>query len=323
MMTLEEGMLQLDRVLSSFTRDKKPASLYIPMDYLLGLKGKRMRPQLCLLAAWALNGKVEEAVYPAAAIELFHNFTLMHDDIMDNAPLRRGMPTVHAKWDISQAILSGDAMLVEAYKMLVLGNSHHLKDGIELFNQTALEVCEGQQMDMDFEQRENVHVEEYMRMITLKTSVLVGASLKMGALTANATPDVQDAFYDFGLNLGLAFQLRDDYLDTFGESLATGKQLGGDILADKKTFLHIRTRQVANPAEIELLELWKGATDNPTKKVLEVKGVMERTGSEVALMELSNSYLDKAMTILGTLPLETEGRNMLANLSEYVTSRKH
>ncbi len=322
-MSLEEGMLQLDRVLSSFTRDKKPESLYVPMDYLLGLKGKRMRPQLCLLATWALKGKVEEAVYPAAAIELFHNFTLMHDDIMDNAPLRRGRPTVHAKWDVSQAILSGDAMLVEAYKMLVLGNPLHLKAGIELFNQTALEVCEGQQMDMDFEQREDVQVEEYMRMITLKTSVLLGASLKMGALTANATSDVQDAFYDFGLNLGLAFQLRDDYLDTFGESLATGKQLGGDILADKKTFLHIRTRQEASSSEIELLDQWKGATDDPTKKVSEVKGVMERTGSEVALMELSNSYLDKAMAILNTLPLEDEGRNMLSSLSEYVTSRKH
>lgn len=322
-MTLEKGMLKLDHVLSSFTSKKHPESLYLPMDYLLGLKGKRMRPQLCLLASLALKGDVEQAIYPAAAIELFHNFTLMHDDIMDKAPLRRGMQTVHAKWDVNQAILSGDAMLVEAYKMLVHGNPAHLREGMELFNQTALEVCEGQQLDMDFESRDDVEVDEYMHMITLKTSVLVGAALKMGALTANATPDVQASFYDFGLSLGLAFQLRDDYLDTFGESLNTGKQLGGDILADKKTFLHIRTRQTANDAERELLEYWKGESPDPIRKISVVKAIMERTGSDEALMALSNSFLDKAMSILDKLELEDEGKNMLASLSEYVTSRQH
>lgn len=323
MMRLEEGMLKLDEVLSSFTAKKHPGSLYLPMDYLLGLKGKRMRPQLCLLASLALKGEVEKAIYPAAAIELFHNFTLMHDDIMDKAPLRRGMETVHAKWDINQAILSGDAMLVEAYKMLCHGDPAYLHEGMGLFNKTALEVCEGQQLDMDFERRDDVEVEEYMHMITLKTSVLVGASLKMGALSANASPDVQASFYDFGLNLGLAFQLRDDYLDTFGDSLNTGKQLGGDILADKKTFLHIRTRQSASPSERDLIDSWKGDCPEPSKKIAEVKSIMERTGSDVALMDLSNAYLDKAMGILDRLDLEDEGKNMLASLSEYVTSRQH
>lgn len=227
--------------------------LYAPVRYLMSLGGKRLRPVLVMAACEACGGKAEDALPAAMAVELFHNFTLMHDDIMDDAPLRRGQPTVHEKWDANTAILSGDALHVIACEALLQAPSKALPELLRVFHRTALEVCEGQEQDMAFESRSDVELEEYMEMIRLKTSVLLAAALDMGGSSAGADPNVRAALYEFGLHVGLAFQLQDDYLDAFGNPENFGKQVGGDILADKKTFLLIRSMEKAQGADREAL----------------------------------------------------------------------
>ena len=227
--------------------------LYAPVRYLMSLGGKRLRPVLVMAACEACGGKAEDALPAAMAVELFHNFTLMHDDIMDDAPLRRGQPTVHEKWDANTAILSGDALHVIACEALLQAPSKALPELLRVFHRTALEVCEGQEQDMAFESRSDVELEEYMEMIRLKTSVLLAAALDMGGSSAGADPHVRAALYEFGLHVGLAFQLQDDYLDAFGNPENFGKQVGGDILADKKTFLLIRALEKAQGADREAL----------------------------------------------------------------------
>jgi len=227
--------------------------LYAPVRYLMSLGGKRLRPVLVMAACEACGGKAEDALPAAMAVELFHNFTLMHDDIMDDAPLRRGQPTVHEKWDANTAILSGDALHVIACEALLQAPSKALPELLRVFHRTALEVCEGQEQDMAFESRSDVELEEYMEMIRLKTSVLLAAALDMGGSSAGADPNVRAALYEFGLHVGLAFQLQDDYLDAFGNPENFGKQVGGDILADKKTFLLIRAMEKAQGADREAL----------------------------------------------------------------------
>ncbi len=233
---------------------EKPASLYEPIRYVIGMEGKRIRPSLTLLSCNLFTDSVEESVNPALAIELFHNFTLLHDDIMDNSDLRRGHPTVHKKWNNSIAILSGDAMLIKAYEYISKCPGSFLSEVLAVFNKTALEVCEGQQYDMDFELSMEVTVDDYLKMIELKTSVLIAASLKIGAICGGAGERDSDLLYQFGRNLGIAFQLQDDLLDVYGDPGVFGKSMGGDIVANKKTYLLINALALAKG------DLWKNLT---------------------------------------------------------------
>ena len=235
---------------------KHPAELYEPISYILALGGKRLRPALLLMACDLFGGDVESAVEPALAIEVFHNFTLMHDDIMDNAPLRRGQATVHQKWNSNVAILSGDAMMVEANKLMMKVPDAILRKVMEVFNETATGVCEGQQIDMSFEQRGNVSIDEYLNMIRLKTAVLLGGTLKIGAIIGGATPADAQLLYDFGVNLGIAFQLQDDILDVYGDPDKFGKQVGGDIISNKKTYLLIKALELAKDTQSTELNNW-------------------------------------------------------------------
>lgn len=225
--------------------EKQPQELYLPIKYSLELGGKRLRPALLLLANDLFDGKPEDAINAALSIEIFHNFTLVHDDIMDNAPLRRNHPTVYKKWNTNIAILSGDVMFVQSLQFLAKSNPVHLPELLNLFNSTAIDVCEGQQLDMNFEQLDNVTIEEYIKMIELKTAVLLAASLKIGAILGNAKPEDANHIYEFGKNLGIAFQLMDDVLDLYGDPKKFGKQIGGDVLANKKTYLLLKAKELA------------------------------------------------------------------------------
>src|SRR6201996_8630932 len=238
--------------LSRFSKDHfpaEPATLYAPANYFLGLGGKRIRPVLCLMGNELFDVIHDDAYHAATAIELFHNFTLIHDDIMDRAPLRRGMQTVHEKYGTSTAILSGDVMMVVGYEYISRIQSPHIRRILQLYNQTAIKVCEGQQLDMDFESREQVEMDEYLHMIELKTSVLLAASLQIGSILGGAGLNNQQTIYQFGKNLGLAFQIQDDYLDCYGDATKFGKQVGGDIVTGKKTFLLIKTLEVATETQ--------------------------------------------------------------------------
>jgi len=254
---MKELKQQFEQYLEQQIYNKEPANLYLPIRYTLENGGKRVRPLLVLLSAKSFGVNIETALPAASAIEIFHNFTLLHDDIMDAAPIRRGKPTVHRKWDENTAILSGDTMLVWAYKMLEAYDGTVYKQLNQLLNQTAIEVCEGQQMDMDFETRQEVGIPEYIEMIRLKTAVLLGAALQFGGIIAQVNPSDIKNMADFGVQLGLAFQIQDDYLDTFGRKETFGKRIGGDILDRKKTFLYITALQKATPNDqIKLLELF-------------------------------------------------------------------
>jgi geranylgeranyl diphosphate synthase type II len=262
-----------------------------------------MRPALFLLSHQLFSSDLTAARNAALAIEVFHNFTLMHDDIMDNAPLRRGQATVHEKFNTNKAILSGDAMLIQAYQLLM---SHPCQNQIQLihcFNQHAMEVCEGQELDMNFESREDVTIEEYIEMIRLKTAVLIGGSMKMGAIYAGAQPEEQEHLYQCGEEMGIAFQLLDDYLDAFGDPHQVGKQLGGDIIADKKTFLRIHLYQKATPEELTLLQK---KDILPQEKVTETLGLLRKYHIDHSLLDLAKKYSDSAIAHLDAIELKTE-----------------
>jgi geranylgeranyl diphosphate synthase type II len=287
-----------------------PSSLYDPAEYFLGLGGKRIRPVLCLMGN-ELFGPIEEDAWEmASALELFHNFTLIHDDIMDKAPLRRGQPTVHAKYGSSTAILAGDVMMVVSYEYIGKVRSPQIRRLLQLFNQIAMKVCEGQQLDMDFESRNQVSMTEYLQMIELKTSVLLAGCLQIGALLGGAGLGNQDIIYDFGRNLGLAFQVQDDYLDCYGDTSKFGKQVGGDILSDKKTFLLIKTLEVANAAQRREIEELKTAA--PAQKVAGMLGIFKACGVDSWARELKEQYHiaackrldDIAVTAIRKAPLQ-------------------
>jgi geranylgeranyl diphosphate synthase type II len=266
---------------------KHPENLYEPVNYFLTLGGKRLRPLLVLIAADCFNKNNKEALAAAAAVELFHNFSLIHDDIMDNAPLRRGKQTVHEKWNNNIGILSGDVLLVKAYQQLAL--CKYTEDLQEIFSKTAIEVCEGQQYDMDFETTDNVSIKEYLEMIGLKTAVLLAASLQMGAICAGAPHKNAKIFYKAGKNLGMAFQLTDDYLDVFGNAEKTGKQEGGDIISNKKTWLLIKAFELANKKQKSILKEWTGKEMFiPKEKVHAIKSVF----SELRLNHLLENEID-------------------------------
>ncbi|HCY46905.1 MAG TPA: polyprenyl synthetase [Flavobacteriales bacterium] len=296
-MTLNESREEVEKEINLFISNLSEQELYRPISYILELGGKRLRPALALLSSAFFGGKTEDILYPALAVEVFHNFSLMHDDIMDNAPLRRGQETVHEKWNTNSAILSGDAMLVQAYQLVINTKDSNIKALNELFSQTAIEVCEGQQFDMDFETRDNVSIEEYIEMITLKTSVLIACALKMGAITAGASDNDANLIYDYGLNMGIAFQLRDDYLDAFGQTEKVGKQKGGDILANKKTYLALKALSNANEIQrAQLIELQK--EPNPKLKVEQTLRLFSSLEVDKDIEHLSKSYFAKALTSL-------------------------
>ncbi|MBP6479010.1 MAG: polyprenyl synthetase family protein, partial [Chitinophagaceae bacterium] len=275
---------------------EQPSSLYDPNEYFLKLGGKRIRPVLCLMGNELFDDIKEDAWFLGTAIELFHNFTLIHDDIMDKAPLRRGMETVHSKYGDSTALLAGDVMLVTAYEELNKIGVEQLKPILTLFNRTAKEVCEGQQLDMDFEKMDNVNMEAYINMITLKTSVALAASLQTGAILGGAGERNQHLLYDFGKKLGIAFQVQDDYLDAFGDPDKFGKQVGGDILSNKKTFLLLHALETATATQQkELKELLLVNSDDKIEKVLQI--FRDCKVDEWAL-QLKNKYLDEAFNHL-------------------------
>ncbi len=298
-----------------------PATLYQPNEYFLKLGGKRVRPVLCLMGNELFDDIREDAWELAAAVELFHNFTLIHDDIMDKAPLRRGMQTVHVKYGESTALLAGDVMLVKAYEYLNKIGVSFLQPILSLFNQTAREVCEGQQWDMDYEKLENVQLDEYLRMIELKTSVLLAASLKMGAILGGSGERNQNLLYEFGRKLGIAFQVQDDYLDAFGDPQKFGKQVGGDILANKKTFLLIHALETANTLQQdELKQLLAG---NDVNKVEQVLRIFRACKVDEWAIELKNKYLDEALEHLEDIAVLSRRKQPLKDLALFLVQREH
>ncbi len=298
----------------------QPETLYDPAEYILGIGGKRIRP-VCVLMGNQLFDVIDpDAYYAATAIELFHNFSLIHDDIMDKAPMRRGMQTVHTKYGESTALLAGDVMFVKAYEYLNKIKPAQLQKVLFLFNNTASAVCEGQQMDMDFEKRETVAMDEYVQMITLKTSVLLAASLQLGAILGGAGEGNQQHLYEFGKNLGVAFQVQDDYLDAFGNPEKFGKKVGGDILANKKTFLMIHAFETAKPAQLkELKELIK---INPADKVERVLQIFKDCKVDDWAKELKNKYLQTALKHLEDTAVLSVRKKPLQELADYLMMRE-
>jgi geranylgeranyl diphosphate synthase type II len=278
---------------------KEPAQLYEPITYIVGLGGKRLRPLLTLMTCDYFKANYHEAMDAALAVELFHNFSLIHDDIMDRAPLRRGKETVHEKWDLNTGILSGDAMLILAYQFFEAYEPKLFRELAKLFSKTAIEVCEGQQYDVDFETRDDVSLKEYIKMIDFKTAVLIGAAMKMGAIVAGASQNCKENIYEFGRNLGIAFQLQDDYLDAFGNPKTFGKQVGGDIIANKKTFLYLTALANSTPAQAdELAGLFSISPKDATDKIASVRHIFEVSGAAKATQHEIARYTQRANEVL-------------------------
>lgn len=297
----------------------EPASLYEPNEYFLQLGGKRIRPVLCLMGNELFEDIQEDAWHVGTAIELFHNFTLIHDDIMDKAPLRRGMVTVHTKYGDNTALLAGDVMLVRAYEELNKINVRYLQSILSLFNKTATEVCEGQQMDMDFEKMNNVSLSAYIRMIELKTSVALAASLQTGAIIGGAGERNQHLVYDFGRKLGIAFQVQDDYLDAFGDPRKFGKQVGGDILANKKTFLLLHAMENATNSQRKELDML--LETNLPDKVEKMLAIYRQCGADAYALELKNKYLDEALIHMDDIAVLSKRKEPLKELAHYLIKR--
>jgi geranylgeranyl diphosphate synthase type II len=298
-----------------------PATLYDPGEYFLALGGKRVRPIMCLMGNELFDEIHADAYHVANAIELFHNFTLIHDDIMDAAPLRRGMETVHKKYGESTALLTGDVMMIQSYEYLNKIQGTHIHSILQLFNRTAKEVCEGQQLDMDFEKQEKVSLDEYLHMISLKTSVLLAASLEMGAILGGASGGNRKHLYDFGKNLGLAFQIQDDYLDAFGDPEKFGKDVGGDIRQNKKTFLLLHALEVATAEQkAKLQQLMK---DNPANKVEEVLAIFKACNVDAWANSLKEKYLQTALQHLEDIAVVSARKKPLIELADFLIQRDY
>lgn len=320
MQSFEQLLKQFEEHFNKRLFPAQPASLYDAAQHILSIGGKRVRPVCVLMGNELFDAIKPDAWQVATAIELFHNFSLIHDDIMDEAPLRRGKQTVHAIHGTNTAILAGDVTLTMAYDYLnrVEGD---VKPILSLFNKTALEVSEGQQMDMDFEKRATVHLDEYVRMIELKTSVLLAASLKLGAMIGGASVGNTDHVYEFGRNLGIAFQIQDDYLDCFGDPAKFGKQVGGDIKANKKTFLMIHALESASASQQQqLAELMQ---TNPADKVEQVLSIFKSAGVDAWAMQLKNQYIEKAMQHLEDVAVLSKRKEPLQQLSQFLVQREY
>ena len=319
-------ILHYQKEFLSYLESKKwihePKNLYEPIDYILKLGGKRIRPVLTLMASDIFSDGFEKALPAALAVEVFHNFTLVHDDIMDDAPLRRGKATVHEKWDINTGILSGDAMLILAYQYFENYEPAVFQKLAILFGKTALEVCDGQQLDVDFETRNDVTIDEYINMIRLKTSVLVAAALKMGAIVAETNDENADLIYAFGLNLGLAFQLQDDYLDTFGDPETFGKQIGGDIIENKKTYLYLKALEISSKEDKGKLEyFYKNKLKENSVKIAEVRRIFELNDIPLLIKGEIENYTEKAFNTLSKMDIKDADKQNLKNFGLWLMNR--
>jgi geranylgeranyl diphosphate synthase, type II len=314
---------KINHTLSTLRYGEQPSELYEPIRYIMALGGKRIRPMLVLLSAKMFDDDIEKALLPAAGVEVFHNFTLMHDDIMDKAPLRRGQQTVHEKWNANIAILSGDVMLVRAYELMAKAEPDKLGRVLQLFSKTAAEVCEGQQLDMNFEQRTEVSIPEYIQMITLKTAVLVGFSLELGAILQGAPDTDAEHLKAFGDNIGIAFQLRDDLLDVYGDKDKFGKQVGGDILSDKKTFLMLTALEQANPEQLQTIVSWRDKTQETIAeaKVQAITKVYDELNIRQQTEQRIDLYFKEALRHLDAIALPDERKATIRGLALQLMER--
>ena len=301
--------------------NQSPNALYTPVNHIMNIPGKRIRPLLLLMSCELFGGDVKQALNPAFAVEVFHNFSLVHDDIMDNADIRRGFPTVHKLYGINAGILAGDVMLAYAYKYLTDVSSQYIAPLIAVFNQTAIEIFEGQQMDMDFEKRMDVGEDEYLKMIEFKTSVLLGCCLRLGAILGNAGDSDQRLMYEFGLKLGLSFQIKDDYLDTFGEAAKVGKRIGGDIIQNKKTYLYVSAWNNSNDAEKAKLTDLLNEKDEE-KKIAEVKQLFEVTGARQQALDKADELYNLALESLKKVSMPENAKKPLAEMAHRINNRE-
>lgn len=311
----------LEKELSEIQFPDSPANLYDPLSYFLQLGGKRIRPILTLMSAELFKCQNQNALPAAIAIELFHNFTLIHDDIMDEAPLRRNKETIHTKWNSNIAILSGDVLLVKAYQFLAKQNKEHLPKLLDLFNKTAIEVCEGQQLDMDFESRTNVSILEYIEMIRLKTSVLLGCALEMGAIIANATDSDRKHIYNFGQHLGLAFQIQDDILDLYADLDKFGKLVGGDVIANKKTLLYLKAHESADTEQEKILQQL-AEESNIDFKVLKTREIYAQIGVKEKCEKIMRNHYHAAMESLNQIEVAPNLKSPLIDLADMLMLRE-
>jgi len=322
--TIERAQQVIEQEITNLALEGNPDSLYEPIRYMMGLGGKRMRPALALCAVQMFRTDWEQVATAALSVEVFHNFTLMHDDIMDNAPIRRGKPTVHEVWDNNVGILSGDVMLVKAYELLLTAPPEQLPVLIRKFNRCACEVCEGQQFDMEFESQEKVGILEYLEMIRLKTAVLLGYSLELGARLGGASDQDANLLYQVGVNMGIAFQLQDDFLDVFADSQKFGKQVGGDIIANKKTYLLLKALELAKGETSQQLNHWLARkTFDPTEKVGAITAIYKQLGIGEMVQTLIAEYVGKAEDSLEHLAVAPVKKQPLLQLIGKLAKRDH
>lgn len=324
MKTAEELLVQVNAFLDALPYNRTPKSLYEPIRYVLSMGGKRIRPVLMLLGYNLYKEDTDKILMNAIALETYHNYTLLHDDLMDQADLRRGHETVHKKWDANTAILSGDSMLVLAYERMAQCDSRHLADVLRLFTTTALEIGEGQQYDMEFETRDDVHEEEYIEMIRLKTSVLLACALKIGAILADAPTEDADSLYKFGEQIGLAFQLQDDYLDVYGDSKVFGKKIGGDITSNKKTFMLINAFSHADEAQRQELEKWVNAKSfDREEKIAAVTRLYNEIGIDKMAQAKIAYYFEQSKKYLDAVRIPAERKEELLKYAQRMMKRKY
>lgn len=315
-------MMDINHEIAKLNWEREPKGLYAPIAYTMAAGGKRVRPQLAMIACGIFGGNEQEVAPAAMALEVFHNFTLLHDDVMDKAEVRRGRPTVHIQWNENTAILSGDQMMIEAYKLLSEVPAEKLPKVLRLFNKMATEICEGQQYDVDFESQEHVTIEEYLKMIRLKTSVLLATALQIGSYLAGANEAQQEALYQFGINVGLAFQIQDDILDVWGDPKTFGKAVGGDISCNKKTYVYLTAQNLADDELAEELHQWYGSVlDDNTEKIAAVKGIFEQLNVRAACEAVVEDYTHKAIQILSSLP-QNAATEQLRQLANKLNTRK-
>lgn len=324
MKTADEILSMVNEFLANLPYERKPKSLYEPIRYVLSMGGKRIRPTLMLLGYNLFKDNPEKILMNAVALETYHNYTLLHDDLMDNADLRRGHETVHKKWDANTAILSGDSMLVLAYERMAQCDEKHLAKVLKLFTTTALEIGEGQQFDMEFENRNDVKEEEYIEMIRLKTSVLLACALKMGAILADASDEDAENLYKFGEQIGLAFQLQDDYLDVYGDTKVFGKEIGGDITSNKKTYMLINAFNLANEAQRVELQKWVDAKDfDRAEKVAAVTRLYNEIGIDKLAQDKIAYYFEQSKKYLDAVSVPAERKEELAKYAQKMMKRQY
>jgi len=322
-MDIEKHRAHIDELLFNEDFKEKPDRLYEPIRYIIKTGGKRLRPLLTLFGCYLFSGKTDKALLPGIGIELFHNFTLIHDDIMDNAPLRRGKKTVHEKWDQNVAILSGDTILFKAYEYLIQIDDHLIREVISLFNRCAIDVCEGQQFDMNFENRKTVSESEYLQMIKLKTAAVLGFALQLGALIGGADEKNADALKNFGINIGIGFQLKDDLLDVFGDKGKFGKQVGGDIVANKKTYLLIKALELAEGGQKEELHYCLNTPMGNKEKVERVTGLYKQLDIKKLTEQKINDFFETAFVYLTNVEAPELRKGQLSDFSKSLIYREN